>query len=318
MWNVLPQLGRLQRRDPRNVWKHEALDFTRWLLENIEILGETLGLEIEVHAEVGVGAFAVDLAGTDVGSGRPVIVENQLAATDHAHLGQLLTYAAGLDATIVVWISPHFRDEHRQALDWLNSHTGEGIDFFGVELEVLQIEGSLLAPNLKLVAQPNEWAKGTKAAAAAQAQPGKRALAYKAFFESALGRLKQLRPGVTTASRVQPQNWFTFGAGRSYVAFSWSFPATGELRAELYVDAPTQDLAKAMFDALKSQSASIEAAIGQPISWERLDERRASRLAVYHSVAGDVDPVAQPELVEWAASTMAILNDVLRPLVKAL
>jgi hypothetical protein len=315
---VLPTLGRLQRRDPREIWKHEALDFTKWLLQNIEVLGEALGLEIDVQAEVGVGAFAVDLAGTDIGSGRPVIVENQLGGTDHGHLGQLLTYAAGLDASIVVWISPQFRDEHRQALDWLNSHTTEGIDFFGIELEVVHIGDSLPAPHLKLVAQPNEWAKGTKAAAAAQAQPSKRAMAYKAFFEGALARLKELRPGITTASRVQAQNWFTFGAGRSYLAYSWSFTGTGKFRAELYIDAPTQDAAKATFEEFKAKAAAIEAGVGQPVAWERMDDRRASRIAVYHDVTGDVDFASQPELIEWAAKTMVTLNDVLRPLIKAL
>lgn len=311
-------LGRLERLDPRTVWPHEALDFTRWLLTNIEVLGEALGLDLEVEAEVGVGPFAVDLSGKDLGSGRPIIVENQLAPTDHIHLGQLLTYAAGLQTSIVVWISPQFRDEHRQALDWLNQHTDEGLDFFGIELELVRIGTSTPAPHLKLVAQPNEWAKGTKAAAASAAAPSDRTMAYKAFFEKALGRFKALRPGVTTASRVSPQNWFTFSAGRSGLGFNWSFVSGRRLRCELYIDASTREEAKALYDALRARAEEIEAAIGEPISWERLDDRRASRLGVYRPLPDDREAHDSDELVRWAAETMAKMTDVLRPLIKAL
>src|SRR5262245_47289286 len=129
-----PALGKLTRVDPRTVWKHEALDFTPWLEEHIEELGEALGMDLEViERESAVGSFSVDLLAKDLGSGRKVIIENQLAQTDHTHLGQLITYAAGLDAKVVIWVSPEFRDEHHKALDWLNRGDGP-VHYFGVEL----------------------------------------------------------------------------------------------------------------------------------------------------------------------------------------
>src|SRR5215208_5413548 len=154
-------LGRLDRIDARKVWKHEALDFTPWLLEHADLLGDALGVDIELsEREVGVGDFSVDLVGRVSGTEQTVIVENQLAPTDHSHLGQLLTYAAGLEAAYIVWVTTEFRDEHRRALDWLNEVTREGISFFGLELELLQIvdaggSASPPAPHFKLVAQPN-------------------------------------------------------------------------------------------------------------------------------------------------------------------
>jgi len=115
----------LERIDPRNVWRHEALDFTPWLVEHIDLLGQVLGLELEVVGrEHAVGAFSVDIKARDVGRNKIVIIENQLEQTDHTHLGQLITYAAGLEAEVVIWVSRETREEHRRALDWLNR--GEG------------------------------------------------------------------------------------------------------------------------------------------------------------------------------------------------
>src|SRR3990172_10688855 len=208
-------LGRLERLDPRTVWPQER-QFSAWLAqdENMALLNRALGLEIElVEQEVPVGDFAVDLLGKEVGSGHEVTIENQLGPTDHGHLGQLLTYAAGLDAKGVVWISPQFRDEHRQTIDWLNTQTAEEVSFFAVELELLQIDGSAPAPNFKLVAQPSEWQKQISA----ESKQGRsdRQIAYHEFFTDLLGRLKTLSPGYTTSSRVGYDSWMAFGAGRS-------------------------------------------------------------------------------------------------------
>lgn len=312
-----PTIGHLSRVDPREVWRHEALGFTPWLRQNIADLGAALGLDLEMEAEVAVGAFAVDLAGKDLGSGRLVIIENQLSPTDHGHLGQLLAYASGLGAAVIVWVSPRFRDEHRQALDWLNQHTDEGVDFFGVELELLRIGTSPPAPNFKLVAQPNEWAKETKTAAVAGV-PSERAQRYRDFFEIVLAEFKARRPGATNAARVSPQNWFWFSAGRSGFNQSWAFSRGSRFACELYIDTGSRDANKTFFDTLHAQRDHIEAAIGLPISWERLDHRKASRIAVYRDVP-DVPPIDQnTELQEWAVTTMVKLGDVLRPMVKAL
>lgn len=312
-----PNLGRLTRVHPREVWTHEALGFTPWLRQNIGELAAALGLDLEMEAEVSVGSFAVDLAGKDLGSGRTVIIENQLEQTDHSHLGQLLAYASGLDAAVIVWVSPRFRDEHRQALDWLNAHTDEELDFFGVELELLRIGDSPPAPNFKLVAEPNEWAKETKQAAGVGV-PSERAQRYRNFFEHVLADFKARRPGATNASRVSPQNWFLFSAGRTGFGLSWAFKADGRFACELYIDTGNRDVNKAFFDALHAQRGQLDAQIAQPTTWERLDNRKACRIAVYRDVP-NVPPLDEnPELREWAVATMVRLNDVMRPIVKAL
>ena len=149
---MVEELSKLVKVNPREIWANEASNFTPWLRENIESLAEAVGIEIQdVESEVSVGEFSVDLVGEEPGQSRPVIIENQLERTNHTHLGQLLTYAAGKDGGVIIWVSPEIRPEHKKALEWLNDATRGNLDFFGVELEVLQIQGSnLKAPNFKV------------------------------------------------------------------------------------------------------------------------------------------------------------------------
>src|SRR5712692_154406 len=134
-------LGRLVSLSLREVWPHEARDFTLWLaeVENISLLGETLNLgDLEVvRTEYPVGSFSIDILARDA-NGDAVVIENQLTPTDHQHLGQILTYVAGQEGkATVLWIAERIREEHRAAFDWLNTNTPEDFKFFAVEVEVL-------------------------------------------------------------------------------------------------------------------------------------------------------------------------------------
>src|SRR5258708_10943298 len=160
------KLSTIKHLGLRDIWAREAGEFTLWLAENIQELGQALGMDLELQAkEADVGDFSLDLLAKDT-SGRTVVIENQLAQTDHDHLGKLLTYAAGFDAAAVIWVAESIREEHRQALDWLNQRTNATTDFFGVVVEVLQIDNSNPAVNFKLVVFPNEWQKPKRTQAA--------------------------------------------------------------------------------------------------------------------------------------------------------
>ncbi len=154
------ELASIERVDLRMAWPGEATDFTPWLANNLSKLGDALELELELQAqEAPVGSYSLDILARDTVNGGLVVIENQLESTDRTHLGQLLTYAAGFDATVAVWIAKEFKSEHREALDMLNRRTGGDTQFFGVEVELWKIDDSRPAPNFRLVAFPNEWRK---------------------------------------------------------------------------------------------------------------------------------------------------------------
>lgn len=150
--------GGLVDLPPREAWGHEAHGFTPWLAANIDRLAEAVGMELELTGqEVRVERFAADILARDPSDDSVVLIENQLEATDHTHLGQILTYLAGLDARAVMWIAPEFREPHLSAVRWLNQHTAEGFSFFAVRLRVVRIGESPMAPVFEVVERPNGW-----------------------------------------------------------------------------------------------------------------------------------------------------------------
>jgi len=159
-------LSRLNKVELRDVWGHEAIDFTNWLAqkENLDALSEEIGVDIKlIKTEANVGKFSVDILAEEEASGRKIIIENQLEDTNHDHLGKIITYASGYDAEIIIWIVRNVRDEHQKAIDWLNEHTDENINFFLIKIELWQIGDSNPAPKFEIMVSPNEWAKTIKA-----------------------------------------------------------------------------------------------------------------------------------------------------------
>jgi len=158
-------LGKITKTDLRTAWKNEEYDFSAWLSEpeNLALLSEEIGIDIRlVKTEAEVGKFSLDILAEEEATGRKIIIENQLETTNHDHLGKIITYAAGYDADIIIWIFKEIREEHRQAIDWLNENTAEKIAFFAVKLELWQIDNSAPAPKFQVISSPNEWAKVLK------------------------------------------------------------------------------------------------------------------------------------------------------------
>lgn len=159
------ELGKLEKIELREVWRHEALDFTRWLArkENIALLSKEIGIDIEViETEMSVGRYNVDIYARDTESNKKIVIENQLENTNHDHLGKMLVYAAGLDADIAIWIVKDVNEEHRQAVEWLNDNSFEKINIFLVKVELWQIDNSPIAPKFQVICEPNNWAKVLK------------------------------------------------------------------------------------------------------------------------------------------------------------
>lgn len=283
-------LGRLTTVTPREVWPHEALDFTPWLLKNVDVLSELLGMDLVLDAaEHAVGSFSLDLIGRDESTGGIVIVENQLEVSDHTHLGQILTYAAGTDPTTVVWIASRFRQEHRAALDWLNSRTDEGTRFFGVEIGVVRIGQSDPAPAFRLVAQPNDWEKTVRATTAPE--PSAKQLLYTQFWTAWMDKLAAERPHWSRAMKAPNFSYFDMPTGLSGCCYYAYFTKKG-LSSELYFESWDAERNTAAYESLLASRNQFDQAYGDGLDWQPMEGRKSTRLAEYltgASVANEAD-----------------------------
>lgn len=292
------KLAVIENVDLRSVWSHEAADFTPWLADHISELGKALGYDLELRQqEAEVGSFSLDILAHDIGRDRPVIIENQLEQTDHDHLGKLLTYASGFDASVIVWIAKNIREEHRQALDWLNQRTNENTEFFGVVVELLKIDNSRPALNFRLVAFPNEFKK-SDVGVSIRGGISERYKEYQSFFQDLVNEIREQHK-FTNVKKAQFKSFTSFSTGFSGIRYAVAFAQGGQFRVELYIDLGDANSNKKIFDGIASDRSKIEADIGGELSWERLDNRRGSRIAIYRPGTIDDDDLLE-EFREWA------------------
>jgi hypothetical protein len=302
--------------NPQDFWKHEALDFTPWLFENLHLLGKYLGIDIEPkQREHAVGKFSLDILGTDVVTNRPIIIENQLCHTDHDHLGKLLTYAAGTDAAIVIWIATEIREEHWQTLEWLNSKTVEGLDFFAVVLKVERIGNSKPAVRFEPVVRPNEWQKQTlKAARSSTSEKGEK---YREFYQVLIDELRD-NYQFTNAKLGQAQCWYAFASGKTGFNYSCNFTGVDTVRAEVYIDCQDRDTNKQYFDSLYNDREAIESAFGEELEWQRLDERRACRICIHRNGTIEDGEEKLKEIRAWVIPRLLKLKEVFGPRIQSM
>ncbi len=310
-------LSRLEQVELRDIWADEARDFTPWLMENAERLGEVLGIDIEFEArEHPVGSFSLDLYGHDITNECVLIVENQLDATDHKHLGQLMTYAAGTDAATIVWVAPSFRDEHRKALDFLNDKTGDSARFFGVEVSVVRIGDSAPAPMFKLVAKPSGW-RARLAATHASSELSERREQYRAFWSDYLDALHEKYPNTTNVRAASTRNWTNVNNLRRGVVICLSFLSQGKVSCEVYIDLQDAKKNSAVLDALMRNKDQIETDVGEQLLWDDIPLKRACRIRAMTS--GDVTQSSDHErLITWMMEHQIRMKQSIKPLVEAL
>jgi Domain of unknown function (DUF4268) len=401
-------LGRLERLDLRSFWGEQLPDLTPWFLQNIDLLSETLGIDITpVEQEINVDSGAFKVLGTD-GLGRPIVIENRLEATDDRQLGQLIVHASALEAAVVIWVAPHFHDEFRRGLEWLNDRTDQKVDFFGVEIGLVRIGRSLPAPVLDVVVQPRNWRQAGRrrvplpttppppapaappppvptppprhqarppepppradpfappepfahlaqaaappppfpdpvpaapppppmapppmapppmapppmAPAAPPSEPPAMAsetagglqpaeLRHR-FFEAMFDSVAIRRPGFRIP-KFGYENWVGFAAG-PFGFYDVAFTANGAVRAGVYLDMQERTATKRLFDDLFSERLAIETAVGRILSWERLDDRRASRIVDYREVRDLASREERRAVADWAAETVVKLMEAL-------
>ena len=307
------KLGKLEEIDIREVWQHEQYDFSKWLAieENIQELGDTLNLSLtDVETEKFVGNYRCDILCKDELTGKVVLIENQLESTNHDHLGKIITYASGLDASVVVWIVASARQEHASAIEWLNKHTDDDLSFFLVEVHAYKIGDSDPAPQFKIIEQPNDFAKSVKAISknSDMSETEKNRLDFWTQFNE----LVEERGKPFNKRKPSTDSWYSIAMGSSECQISIDLVnKKHQIRVSVWI---TDN--KELFDKFHANKEDIEAACGFELSWERLDEKKAAIVCKYIPGLDFDNQSNYPELMNTIIDTVLIFRKVFVPYIK--
>lgn len=296
-------LSKVEHLPLRKCWQNEATDFTPWLAkeENMTQLAEALGIaELEVIAtEERVGNFRADILCNDPLTDRLVLIENQLEKTDHNHLGQILTYAAGLDTVTIIWIAEKFTEEHRAAIDWLNRITDKDFNFFGVEIQLIKIRSNKsVAPVFNVIAKPNDWSKDVRSSS--QKKSDKAAERRQAKFDFWAAFCEYMRKNSSKLFKAEAPNELHYmsidiGSKRFCVTLL-IYVNIGRATVRLYM---SDDLDKTCFDALEKDREKAEKAIGAELVWNRYDEQKVSAVDVHLNNCNFTDATGRQAVFAW-------------------
>lgn len=294
----MTNLGTLKKiTDLRSIWPHEALNFTPWVAENVDLLADAVGLDIIVdETESSVGDFNVDIYASETGTDRKIIIENQLEDTDHDHLGKLITYASGKGADVVIWVVKHAREEHKAAVEWLNNHTDDKIGFFLCEIKLFQIGDSQIAPAFTVVERPNDWTKEIRKTASANSTQQQRLEYWQAFNDYAFTDANFSR--IFNKRKPTTDHWMDFSIGSSacHIAVS-QIQKRKAVDVELYINDD-----KELFKSLFAHKDEIEKNMEMELEWKELPERKASRILIEKTVDLD-DRATWPEQFDYIMDT---------------
>lgn len=304
-------IARIREHKLRSVWENEERDFTRWLTENVDLLGSALGIEIEdARSEEAVGDFSSDIVARELNTGQTVVIENQYGRTDHDHLGKLLTYSSGKDAGFSMWLAEEFRPEHRSVLEWLNESGPTDVKFFAIKPRVVSVEGSEdWGFEFEIVVEPNEWERELLDESLSETDRS-----YRAFFGQLVEAYAARRPGW---NELKPgtRNYLTFSAGTSGVSFGWVFHQGPEFSVELYISTSSKERNEGIFETLKEAQDEIEANLGE-LEWERLPEKQACRIKWPRQIEARITELTgeqREQLIEWGVDAMDDFQDEVEP-----
>ncbi len=275
-------IGKMEKVDLREVWKNEARDFTSWLFDNIDILGDELNINVTpIEKEKNVGSFSADIL-AESEEGDPILIENQLQKTDHDHLGKLLTYVSNLEAKKAIWISKEPRSEHERAIEWLNELTSD-VDFYLVKIEAYKIGDSDPAPKFTVIAGPTESGKVVGSEKKELAERHKKRLD---FWQSLLEKSK-VKTSLFSNITSSISSFISTGAGKSGLSYDYNITYKHGT-VELYIDRgkELEEENKKIFDKFYEHKDEIEKIFGGKLNWQRLDNRRASRICKLYNNVG--------------------------------
>lgn len=307
------KLGKLQEIDIRKVWQHEQYDFSKWLAgeENIQELGDTLNLSLtDVETEKFVGNYRCDILCKDELTGKVVLIENQLEPTNHDHLGKIITYASGLDASVVIWIVASARQEHASAIEWLNKHTDEDLSFFLVEVHAYKIGDSDPAPQFKIIEQPNDFAKSVKSISKnSDLSDSER---NRLEFWTQLNEILEERGKPFNKRKATTDHWYSIAMGSSECHISIDLVnKEHKIRVGVWIYDN-----KELFDKFYGNKTEIEEACGFELAWDRLENKKASLACTYIQGLDFDNQANYPELINKAIDLVLTMRKAFVPFVK--
>ena len=300
-------IGRLTEVNVRELWKHEQQDFSSWLAKdnNLEYLNDILGLTlVDVNKETYVGPYRCDITAKDETSGITVIIENQLEATNHDHLGKIITYASGLDAKVVVWIVREAKEEHRAAIEWLNNNTNSDINFFLIEIHAYRIGDSDAAPKFEVIEKPNDFVKRSKSKTDDDTvnKSGSERLAFWERFNQIL--VDRGKPFNVRKATVD--HWYEVAIGTSKAHISLDLVNKD---GNIVVNVNIHDN-KALYDGLFAKKEEIEKALGFEAVWNRLDGKKTSKIKRIIPGLDFDDHSNYDQLINQSIDVAVIMRDV--------
>lgn len=312
-------LGRLEPVDIHTVWNNEPAGFTPWLArpDNLRFLGAALGLRLRLEAqEQAVGALRADLVCRDVDTGRLVLIENQLGRSDHAHLGQSIAYAAGIDAAVVVWLARRFTDEHRQALGWLNGLAGEKTRFFGVEIELWRIGDSDAAPRFDVVSGPGGGAVGPALRPPDVGRTARDSLGHRRYWQAFLQTLGTAAGPLGVGRRPPDDPRIQFYIGRlGFRIVATTTTLKRHVRVQLFIEGTE---ARRRFRLLRRDKAEIESELGYALEWEEMPKSQDCRISCYLRDTDPEDEADWPRQHAWLAERANDMYRAFRRRIRAL
>ena len=307
------KLGKLQEVDVRKVWQHEQYDFSNWLAhtDNIQELSDTLNLSLaDIQTETFVGNYRCDILCKDELTGKTVLIENQLETTNHDHLGKIITYSSGLDASVVVWIVTSAREEHASAIEWLNKHTDDDLSFFLVEVHAYKIGDSLPAPYFKIIEQPNDFVKTIKAISKNNdmSETEKNRLEFWTRFNE----IVDARGKPFNKRKASTDHWYSVAMGSSECHISMDLVnKEHKIRVCVWVS-DNKDL----FDKFYANKEQIEKACGFELIWDRLDTKKAALACTYINDLDFDNQENYPQLMNKAIDLVVAMRDAFVPFLK--
>jgi hypothetical protein len=305
------QLGKLEKVPLREVWKHEALNFTTWLAqdENLKLLSNEIGIDISlIQTEASVGKFSVDILAEEENTNRKIVIENQLESTDHDHLGKIVTYASGFDAEIIIWIVKDVRDEHKQAIDWLNENTNEKINFFAINIELWRIENSPLAPKFNIISKPNNWAKALKKSSSTISSNNTTDLKMLQleFWTNLNEYIKNQNINLNTRT-PRPQHWYDLSLGVGSKAHLSLVVHNREQYCSVEVYIPNL---KDLYYLLEQNKNKIENETNLKFEWMELPEKQASRIRIKKFNFNLENTDKWDDYFKWMIQTIEIMKPI--------